>query len=86
MCANVTARPRVCLLYAYPIPALVEAGGSLWYPIFWASLESFTKWGGSKLSSTVDKSYSSSILGVGIPQDLMGGGSPEEAGVNKTVT
>lgn len=58
-------------------------------PIFWASLESFTKQGGSKLSFTVKKSHSSSILGVGIPQDLMCvclGGSQEEAGIDKTVT
>lgn len=71
MCVSVTFRPRVCWFYAYPIPGMAGAGGSLWYPIFWASLESFTKQGGSKLSFTVKKSYSSSILGVGIPQGLM---------------
>lgn len=71
MCASVTFRPHVCWLYAYPTPGMAEAGGSLWYPIFWASLESFAKQGGSKLSFTVKKSHSSSILRVGIPQDLM---------------
>lgn len=60
-------------------------------PHLWASLESFTKQGGSNLSFTVKKSHSSSILGVGIPQDLMcvcvwGGGVRKEAGIDKTVT
>lgn len=52
-------------------------------PHLWASLESFTKQGGSNLFFTVKKSHSSSILGVGIPQDLMcvylGWGSQERS-------